>query len=183
MFSQDILDSRQVMLSDTIRRLWFEHILWTRFFIISTAEEIGDLELVTQRLLKNPPDFGEALGRFYGKSVAERFVKLLTDHLLIAADLVNAAKAGDEKSAETARTRWYDNADDIAAFLGEINPFWSERQWQEMLYEHLELTEEEAAQRLAGNYQRDIELFDDIEEQALHMADVMTRGLLRQFQM
>ncbi|MDD4003223.1 MAG: acetylglutamate kinase [Clostridia bacterium] len=183
MFSQNILDSQQVMLSNTIRRLWFEHILWTRFFIISTAEELGDLEFVTQRLLKNPSDFGEVLGKFYDKSVADRFIKLFTDHLLIAADLVNAAKAGDSKSAEMARIRWYDNADDIAGFFAKINPFWSERQWQQMLYEHLELTEEEAAQRLAGNYQRDIELFDDIEEQALHMADVMTRGLLRQFQM
>ena len=41
-------------ITNTLRKLWEQHIMWTRSFIISTAENLGDVELVTERLLGNP---------------------------------------------------------------------------------------------------------------------------------
>lgn len=75
-----------------IRKLWSQHVYWTRFFIISTAEELPDLKYVTDRLLKNPEDFANILKKFYGEKKAEEFKKLLTEHLNIAGELVNADK-------------------------------------------------------------------------------------------
>ena len=43
-----------------MRKLWSQHVYWTRFFIISTAEELPDLKYVTNRLLENPGDFANA---------------------------------------------------------------------------------------------------------------------------
>ncbi len=37
------LTCAQLRVSDTNRRLWTEHVLWTRFFIISTAFCLPDL--------------------------------------------------------------------------------------------------------------------------------------------
>lgn len=37
------LFSKQVEISNTLRKLWMEHVLWTRFFIVSTAFELPDL--------------------------------------------------------------------------------------------------------------------------------------------
>lgn len=37
-----------------MRKLWSQHVYWTRFFIISTAEKLQDLKYVTNRLLENP---------------------------------------------------------------------------------------------------------------------------------
>ncbi|WP_020614968.1 hypothetical protein [Paenibacillus daejeonensis] len=50
-----------------------------------------------------------------------------------------------------------------------------------MLYEHLELLATAVAARLAGNYEENIALADPIEQQALGMADEMTKGIVQQF--
>jgi len=172
---------KQLNLSDTMRRLWTEHVMWTRSFIISTVNKLGDLEYVTKRLLRNPADFAEELKPFYGASGAARFGKLLTEHLQIGAKLVNAASAGDSKTADEARVSWYANAEELANFLSEINPAWSAAAWQTMLNEHLKMTESEATQIIGGQYDAGISQYDSIQKQALNMADYMTEGLIRQF--
>lgn len=168
-------------LTEALRRLWIEHVLWTRFFIVSTAFSLPDLSFVTSRLLQNPGDFGNVLRRFYGPKITEEFVRLLTDHLVIAAALVSAAKAGNTPEAERQRALWYQNAEQIARFLAGINPFWCEAQWRALLFEHLRLTEEEAVQILTGQYEQSIRQYDLIQAEALVMADVMARGILQQF--
>lgn len=176
-----IYSQRQVDLSNSLRTLWEQHVFWTRSFIISTAASLGDLQAVTDRLLRNPSDFANVLTLFYGDAIANRFQDLFTQHLLIAADLVNAAKKGDAAAADAARKKWYANADDISAFLAEINPHWSAAMWKELFYSHLQMTEKEATLRLEGNYAEDIKVFDMIEQEALKMADYMFSGLIKQF--
>lgn len=171
----------QVNLMHQLRMLWGQHVHWTRSFIISTAADLGDLDAVTARLLRNPADFAKVLHQFYGAKGADRFQELFTQHLLIAADLVQAAKRGDTAAADAARKKWYENADDLSAFLAQINPFWNKAEWQELFYSHLRMTEKEAVLRLAGSYAEDIKLYDMIEEEALEMADAMSLGIIKQF--
>jgi hypothetical protein len=140
-----------------------------------------DVDVVTTRLLQNPIDFEKALRLFYGDKIATKFSELFKDHLTIAAQLVKASKAGDNKSAAEAEKNWYANADEIATFLGKINPYWSEEDWKSMLYNHLKLTKAEAVAILTKNYEESIRLYDEIEKQALEMADMMIKGIIKQF--
>lgn len=172
---------RQIDLMNKMRMLWEQHIQWTRAFIISTAANLGDLEAVTKRLLENPADFAETLKPFYGCKISDEFKKLFTQHLLIAADLVNALKANNKGKADAARKKWYANADDISVFLSKINPNWNKAKWRTLLGSHLQMTEKEAILRLRGNYAEDIKIYDDIEQEALKMADYMSTGIIRQF--
>lgn len=158
-----------------------EHVLWTRLFILSTAFGLPDLQFVTKRLLQNPVDFAKALKPFYGERAAMQFQQLLTDHLLIAAQLVNAAKAGDTEQVDQQRRRWYTNAEDIAKFLFSINRFWCESEWIKLLFDHLRMTENEAVFTLTCQYEKSITEYDLIQAEALKMADVMTFGTIRQF--
>jgi hypothetical protein len=174
---------KQISLLNTFRKLWEQHVMWTRSFIISTAASLGDLQLVTKRLLRNPSDFANELQKFYGPDKSKKFETLLTEHLLIAAKLVNAVKAKDPKSAEDARKKWYQNADEIALFLSSINPYWSKQEWENMLYEHLKMTENEAKYRLSSQYASDIAEYEEIENQALKMADYMVEGIRKQFRL
>lgn len=164
-----------------MRELWEQHVVWTRLFIISTLENLADVELVTQRLLRNPADFERALVPFYGKEKAAQFRELLSQHLLIAAQLVNSAKMGDTNAVQEFNRQWYQNARDIAQFMASINPHWSQQDLENMLFEHLDLTQREAVENLNRNYAASIELFDMIERQALEMADAFTDGIARQF--
>lgn len=175
------ITASQVQLSNMIRLLWEQHVVWTRLVIVSMANSLPDVDLVTKRLLRNPVDFEQALRPLYGDRIAAAFRELLTSHLVIAAELVKAAKAGDNRAAADAERRWYENADQIAAFLASINPCWSQEEWRTMLHRHLALTKNEAVFILTGDYAAGIATFDEIEKQALQMADVMTRGIIRQF--
>src|SRR5689334_12914009 len=134
-----------------MRLLWEQHVVWTRLTILSIVFGLPDVDLVTNRLLRNPKDFESALKPFYGDKIASEFADLFKSHLVIAAQLVKAAKAGDNKAAANAEKNWYANADEIAAFLGRINPFWSEKDWKTMLHEHLALTKSEAVAMLTKN--------------------------------
>lgn len=155
--------------------------MWTRAFIMSTVMELPDLKSTTARLLRNPSDFAKVLCVFYGDSKAKCFEKLLTEHLMIGGDLVNASKNKNTALADKLRKQWYENADKIAAFLARINPNWNESVWRKMLYSHLEMTEREAGLFINQKYEDAIKLYAAIESEAFEMADIMTRGIIKQF--
>jgi len=171
----------QMNLMNGLRKLWMEHVFWTRLFIISAVSDLPDLNQVTKRLLRNPSDFADVLEIYYGKDKADTFRSLLEDHLKIAASIVSNAKTGNTKAVDQFTKKWYDNADSIADFLASINPYWDKDSWIQMLHEHLKLTMDEAVARLGGESIKDILLFDMVEEQALAMADMMTEGMIKQF--
>ncbi|MFQ9510231.1 MAG: acetylglutamate kinase [Lachnospiraceae bacterium] len=179
--TQACLTNRQINLLNQLRQLWEQHIHWTRSFIISTAANLGDLEPVTNRLLQNPGDFAKIFHFFYGPEIAAEFQELFKQHLLIAADLVNAAKKSDTKAAQDARKKWYSNADDISSFLSRINPYWNEATWKKFFYDHLAMTEKEALLRLQGKYAEDVAIYDQIQNGAMQKAEFMLWGLLNPF--
>jgi len=164
-----------------MRKLWEQHSVWTRSAINSIVFSLPNEDLVIQRLLRNPDDFANALKPFYGSLNASKFGELLKEHLVIAAELVKAAKAGNNEKAADAEKRWYANADAIAAFLGRINPYWSEENWRTMMHEHLRLVKAEAVTLLQKDYKGNIDIYDEIEDQALMMADTLAIGIIRQF--
>jgi hypothetical protein len=106
---------------------------------------------------------------------------LIKDHLVIAAQLVKAAKAGDKVAAADIEKRWYANADEIAIFLNCINPYWSRETLMNMWHEHLALVKAQAVARLKKDYASDIAYYDKGEELLLEMADEFTEGIIRQF--
>lgn len=181
MDNMDDLDQDLQELINYFRMLWEQHVTWTRMTVMAIVHDLPETDLIVQRVLRNPVDFANVLMPFYGEEAAREFDKLLTDHLTIATEIVKASKAGDTSAAADANKRWHDNADQIAAFLGSINPYWSEGDWRAMMNEHLELLGNNAAQMLAGKYEDSINGYDDIEAQALEMADVMADGIAMQF--
>lgn len=64
----------RVAFHDALRKLWEDHIVWTRQFIVSAATESGDLADIgptTDRLLANQADIGNALKPFYGEAAGD----------------------------------------------------------------------------------------------------------------
>ncbi|MNN33378.1 hypothetical protein D3C81_1471370 [compost metagenome] len=175
------ISKAEAQLNQTWRTLWEQHVAWTRMLIISIAGSLPDEKFVTERLLRNPPDMAAVIKKYYGDRVAAQFNQLFTEHLVIAAELVKVAKAGDQQAVANAEKRWYANADEIAEFLSSINPYWSKEEWTKMLYEHLKLLKDEVVYQLTGQYKSSVEIFDLIEKQALEMADMLTKGIVQQF--
>ncbi len=167
---------------DGMRKLWEDHVAWTRLYIISAAAGLPDTNLTAQRLLDNQRDIGNAVAEFYGRDAGDKLTSLLRDHILIAADLVTASKAGDQAKAADAKKRWYANANDVAMFLHKANPkYWPEATLQGAMKAHLDQTLDEATHRLQGKYDQDIKDYDEIVKHILMMADVLSNGIIAQF--
>ena len=170
---------------DAMRQLWEDHITWTRLVIVSAAtlpDALPDLDPTVQRLLRNQDDIGDAIKPFYGDAAGEELSRLLREHIALAAELIAAAKAGDADAVEETSDAWYANADEIADFLSAANPkHWPAAEMRAMMREHLDLTLAEAVARLEGRYTDDISIYDDVHVQILHMADMLSDGIIAQF--
>jgi hypothetical protein len=175
------LSKEAVHVRDCFRLLWEQHIYWTRIAILGIAFASPDLEASTNRLLRNAPDFGRMMCQFYGNNVAAKFAQLIKDHLVIAAEMVKASKAGNTKAAAEAEKRWYKDADEISCFLNKINPLWPYEHMVAMWHKHLALTKEEAVLILNQNFSKSINVFNQIEQEALLMADDFSNGIICQF--
>ena len=168
-------------LRSSMRLVWLQHVYWTRMLLISIAERLKDQEPVTVRLLQNPADIAHIFARFYAADVARSITQLLTEHLQIGADLITALRDQKTAQAESLNRQWHRNADEMAEAFSGINPYYNRAELRNMLYTHLELTSQEVAMRLAGNYTADIEAFSKVEQEALTMAETFSSGLIQQF--
>jgi hypothetical protein len=172
----------EIAFRNDMRALWEDHIVWTRLAIISLINGSPDTDATVARLLRNQTDIGDAVKPYYGDAAGEELTKQLRGHILIAADLVLAAKAGDAAKLADAQERWRANADDIAAVLNGVNPvFWKLQALEHMLDEHLALTTQEAVARLEGDWEADVAAYDAIHHHALGMADTLSVGIVKQF--
>ena len=181
-FSYKRISQQKVDLTLAMDKLWEDHVTWTRMFIISVTSELPDADFAAQRLLQNQVDIGNAIQPIYGNNAGKQLTALLNDHILIAAELLSAAKAGDNEKFADANARWYENADQIAAFLSHANPKnWSVKEMQTMMRTHLDLTLNEAVARLNGDWNGDVVAYDKVHDEILHMAGMLTEGILAQF--
>jgi hypothetical protein len=165
-----------------VRKLWEDHVTWTRVYIIAALADLPEADTAAQRLLQNQVDIGNAIKPFYGDEAGEQLTSLLKDHILTAADLLTAAKSGDTAKFEDSNKSWYDNADQIAAFLNSANPDnWHLSEMQAMMKDHLDLTLEEASARLNEDWAGDVAAYDKVHDEILHMADMLAGGIIKQF--
>lgn len=176
MFAKPEVDLKLVM-----RKLWEDHIIYTRNYIISALSDLEDVNAIAGRLLKNQDDIGDAIKPYYGEEAGKKLASLLRSHILIATEVVKAAKMGNNEDLDKANKKWNANADDIAMFLSGANPNWLKKDLAEMLYIHLELTTGEVVSRLKKDWTGDIGYYDKGHMHMLMFADVLTDGIVKQF--
>ncbi len=176
MYSKPEVDLRLAM-----RKLWEDHITYTRNYIISALADLEDVNAVAGRLLVNQDDLGNAIKPYYGNEAGNKLAGLLRDHILIATEVVKAAKMGNNEDLDKASKKWNANADDIAVFLSGANPNWAKKDLTGMLYKHLELTTGEVVSRLKKEWTADIAYYDKGHLHMLMFADTLTDGIAKQF--
>jgi hypothetical protein len=171
-----------IQLRNKMRKLWEDHIVWTRQFIVSSVGDLPDADTAAGRLLANQDQIGAAVAKFYGDAAGDQLAGLLREHILIAAELLGAAKSGDSAGVEEASNKWDANAVEIADFLSAANPTnWPKDEMRSMMAAHLEWTLSEAVARLQADWEADVAAYDRIHRDILHMADMLSRGIIAQF--
>ena len=173
---------KQAAFHDAMRKLWEDHITWTRLAIISLAHDLPDLPATSARLLRNQVDIGSAIKPYYGRAAGDQLTALLEEHITGAVALVQAAKAGNEGAVDQRSAEWYANGNEIAEFLHHASPHdWPLKALRRMMRRHLDQTLREAVDRLQGNYDADVRDYDEIHHHILAMADTLSAGIVKQF--
>jgi hypothetical protein len=176
------ITAKQLALHDGMRKLWEDHVTWTRLAIISLTSNTPDTQATVGRLLKNQEDIGNAVKPFYGNAAGDQLTSLLKEHILVAADLIAAAQAGDSAGVAANQAKWEQNADELAATLNSVNPrFWKLDTLEDELHMHLKLTTDEVLARLHHDWGADVAAYDAVHVHMLHLADFLTNGLVEQF--
>ena len=174
--------SASLALHDGMRKLWEDHITLTRLAIVDLEEGSPETSATVARLLRNQVDIGNAIKPYYGAKAGNELTRELKSHILIAADVIAAAKAGDQAKLRTAQTKWVQNADQIAALLHGANPAnWPLAALKAEMHMHLALTTQEAVAHLQKKWAADIAAYDRVHNHILHMSDLLSGGIAQQF--
>ncbi|WP_066676477.1 glycosyltransferase [Clostridium septicum] len=163
------------------RKLWIDHVLWTRSFIVSDIASLEDKNDVLHRLFKNQDDIGNSIKPYYGEEAGNKLAVLLRDHIALAGKVLEAAKNKNKDELDKYNKLWYDNADKIADFLSSANPNYNNKELKDMLYKHLQFVTDQVVARLNNNWKDDIESFDKGENHIINFADIISDGIIKQF--
>ncbi|WP_242775072.1 glycosyltransferase [Brevibacillus parabrevis] len=175
------LSPKMVQLKTDMQKVWIDHTIWTRSYIVSAISNRPDQQDVLDRLLQNQQDIGNLIKPYYGEAAGNKLADLLREHILIAGKIVAAAKAGNQADVKKLEADWHRNADDISKFLSAANPNWQFKTLQDMLYAHLQLITEIVLNCLKGDWKADIAATDKNEIHMIHLADILTEGIVKQF--
>lgn len=175
------MNAAKVKLKQDMRRLWANHVGWTRSYIVSAIAGVEDQKDVLDRLLKNQQDIGDAVKPVYGDAAGNKLAELLREHIQLAGGVLDAAKAGNQADLAKFNKEWYRNADDIAKFLSAANPNWSEKEQRDMLYAHLQFVTDQVTARMKKDWKADILAFDKGEDHMMMYADMLSDGIIKQF--
>jgi hypothetical protein len=176
-----IASSKSESLKMDMRKLWEDHITWTRLYIISATSNLEDSDENLARLMKNQEDIGGAIKPYYGDEAGNKLTQLLKEHISLAGEVVKAAVDKNPTALADADKRWHDNGDQLADFLASANPNWPKDETRQMMKDHLDLTRQEAVDILAGRAEASIADYDKIHNQILKMADMLSAGIIKQF--
>jgi len=172
--------SPATQLRQDMRKLWTDHVVWTRDYIVAAVGDQPGAQAAAARLLKNQEDIGAAIAGVYGKPAGDRLTTLLKEHITIAVDVIKFAKAGDKANQSQADAKWKKNGEEIADFLAKANPNWPRATLVDMMNKHLSTTTDEVVARLTKNWDADVRAFDAVYNHILMMADALTDGILKQ---
>jgi hypothetical protein len=185
-----VISQTALTFHDAMRKLWEDHITWTRNVIISfevnvpkSSATLPDLGAALDRLFKNQVDIGNGIKSYYGTDKGNELTALLHDHIAIAGEILQAVKTGNTAAYEDANARWYANAHDIAVFLSQTldPPIGTLADMDQMMREHLDATTAEVVARLNGDWTADVAAYDKVHAQALQMADMLSDGIIANF--
>jgi hypothetical protein len=178
----DCIPFSQINLVNTMRYLWLQLVSWSRPYLCCSSSKEEAKPVIYERLHSVPAGFFNYISTFFGQAIAEQFIHLMSRHVILFADLIEAMISGNQQEANRSQSEWYGNAAEIAAFLARINETWNYYQWQDLLGRLIRMHIEEAVAILSADYQREIAIYDRLQYHSLLMADYMSRGVIRSLQ-
>lgn len=160
-----------------IRMFWFELVTWIRNYMLSRYRGIGNPEKIYVRLRSIADEYVTVVKQIFGDKIAEDYIQLFYTYIELIDAFITAQMENNIDEINQATRLLYQNAEERAAFMASINPFWDQNEWRNRLYNNLQSTIEESTTLLAQDYSRNIDIFSRLLDQAESTGNYFTQGL------
>lgn len=162
-----------------IRMFWYELVFWVRNYMLSRYKEIGNVDEVYARLKEVPVQYVDRLKDIFGVQIEENYIELFNTFIDLLDAFITAQMEGNNDKVAEITMQLYQNANDRAAFIASINPYWDEEVWRNRLDNNLRSTIEESTTFLTEDYPRNISIFSRLLDQAESTSTYFAQGLFR----
>lgn len=176
-FDEQCITYSQMSLIFNMRIFWRRLATWTRIYIISRYLGIGTAEESFGRLYIENLDSGDMLRLLFSRSISDRYSQLLNQFSIGIRELITSQIQGNFDAVRQNIDRLLQNADQTAAFLASINPYFNETEWRNLLITYLQDTMQEANLFASEDYRMNIEYFDRLMALANTMGDSFAQAM------
>jgi len=168
----------QLNIVSTFQRLFTKLAVLMRDTIISWVFKNPNYNSVAQNLMATPAELRNALIIFYGPAIADRFSGLLTNFISNIFTTLEGYGSNNQELLNQSVQKWYSDADDLSKFLDSINIFWTEQQWQNLLYQYIQLKFAMVTSLYTGDYDHEQLIYNSIFDLTTIMGSFMAQGLI-----
>lgn len=166
-----------------MRKLWNDHIVWTRQYIISEMAATADKDAIFNRLRQNSQEIAKAMKAQY-PGIDEATLGTLLDStvitmttLIFQTNIGSGASGGSD--AYTTKEILMKHLDRMAVFLNAANPGWSLPELKLMLQGYLNETHNEILARKNKIWDADIAAYDRLNNHVMKLADAFASGTIQ----
>jgi hypothetical protein len=174
----DYLTYEDVNLLLRTQKLWVELVLWMRNLFHSFFENRPQTAIIARVFQQLPLDFFNEFSRHFGPEASQQFLNIFTRLITVNWQMVNAYKENDQAAIDESIVQWYRVADEMAAFLAGVNPYWDEIQIRNMLYEYIQYKIQEIMAFLSGDYEMEMQIFDELKDKVIRISANLAAGII-----
>lgn len=167
-------------LNQTLRSLWEQLSYWLRMYLVSVSGDMSDGEEVRNRLQQIPEQMERVFAQYYPPEIAAELRQSLEQFVNGLTTLAGLVKNGSAEETDRKEMELEQEADRLAELFSNVNINYDADQLKEALGEYLLQTKREIVARLSGEFAEDIATFDEVERQALRIADYLASGIREQ---
>jgi hypothetical protein len=107
-----------------LRDLWVGYNFWVRHVVSNIAtNDPEERDAAEQEVVANTKQIANTLTPFYGEAASEKLFSLLDSNIGAVHEYSEATVAGNKRQQDTALAHLASNADEIADFLSQLNPY------------------------------------------------------------
>lgn len=165
-----------------LRDLWIGHIFWIRNVVLATFNKNDAAKKTAeQQVIANAQSIAETVEPFYGTAAKEGFFKLLADHYGAVKAYLVASVADDLGAQSTAGQSLTSNAEEIATFLSNANPYLPKDALNGLLLAHGGHHIQQIQQLQDHRYASEARTWEDMKNHVYQIADATADALAKQF--
>lgn len=168
----------QVNLIFDSRTIWRDLTIWLRSYINTIHGGLGDIDAIKEKLNEVLVKSTNIFSLIFGEQSADEYVNFFNNFINYYNNLIEAQISGDMETVNKYKEKLQENSIQTAWFLAQINPYWTESEWIELLSLYNQMSIDQSTALLNKDDRKDIYGFDKLLTLSSRIGDYYSQGIL-----